>query len=776
MGCDGVPNSTAVLDACGVCLPANSSRVNASCTGCDGRANSGAVFDPCCVCKGNATYSSQCYTGNSSVLGLLSNATRQAFLTASVPFGPWNPNGVGSAANPVSNASFAAFFSPVGQARYDACGECAGWGYAGAECAGCDGVPMSGALPDVCGVCQGSCNCSAGFAASDGACGGDSTAPAVTGAPPWTPCTMVQASGPGSGGTPIYPARPQNRPGLLPWTAGVAARCVSPVPYPAEWTVLLYGTATGPFTLPQLRTGVVTIAINGAQLRVALTPETLVGRVRTDVIKLTLRYGATSAIPERALGWAAAALAHGNVVSAPTAPSTLVEPVPNDVVLRVNSTTQLPFRDAGGFNVTFIKLGEVVELQGVVYPPCSDVSYRNGTERTHGKRTGVNRLGLIVSAGITNITGSLANQSWNPTAEGIVDVASGWQDQTCVCYTDWAYLPRVSPPSCARVWAAFDAWLNDTHPAPPARGAPFSLETSRSLAGGSFMPRGGEQGAGGVVLAHDFGGIPLGIYSGDTGLVLQGGATGLVRYTSPATRFSYRTSGQGTLTFSALQPAPGPPRCAPAARLVPPAPNATGALWADARVPTGHGFLVDVSVVISQRTQACTDVRTVSSAYMQEVRTRRYSRCALTPSDGFALVLYDPLGPPGVGSGGNGLGYDGLPFSVAVEFDTRGDEERGEPSVAHVAVHSLGAAPNSADHAARLGAATNVPDLTDGAVHALRLRYSGPLSDDDLAAAMAGGAWTGACQNTAQQLAAGGGTAAGVLTGVALSGGPAPSF
>jgi len=769
VGCDGVPNSTAVLDACGVCLPANSTRFNTSCTGCDGVVNSGAVFDACCVCKGNATYSSTCYSGNVTHLGLLSNATRQAFRSAHVPFGPFDPNGNGTSANPAANFSYSDFYSPLGRDRYygyDACGECAAWGYNGTECAGCDGVPMSGALADVCGVCQGSCNCSAGGAAAGNACGGDSAAPATTGAPPWTPCKLVQATGPGSGGTPRYPARPQNRPGLLPWMARVTASCVPPVPYPVEWTVLLYGQATGPFTLPQLRTGVVTIPIAGTVLRVTLTPDTLVGRVRTDKVDVTVRYGTTSAIPERTLAWAAAALAHPGVVFVPTTPSTLTDPVPNNVVIRVNSTTQLPFQStADGANVTFVKLGEVAALQGVVYPACSDVSYRNGRERTHGKRTGVNRLGLIVSAGITDFTGGLANQSWNPAAEGIADVASGWQDQTCVCHSDWVYLPRVVPPSCSRAWAAFDAWLNDTHPAPPTPGAPFALDTSRSLVGASFRPQGGERGAGGVVLVQDFGGIPLGIYSGDTGKVLQGGATGLVYYNSPATRFSYRISGHGTLTFSALAPAPGSPRCAPAARVVPPAPNTTGALWAS-RLPLNYGFEMDASVVVSELTQACTDVRSVSSAYMQEVRTRRYARCAVTPPDGFALVLYD--GAPTAGGGGSGLGYEGLPHSVAIEFDTRGDEARGEPAVAHVAAHSLGALPNRADHSARLGATTTVPDLTDGELHSLRVRYSGPLSDDDLAAAMAGGAWTGACANTAVQLAAGGGAAAGVLTGECL--------
>ena len=43
-----------------------------------------------------------------------------------------------------------------------------------------------------------------------------------------------------------------------------------------------------------------------------------------------------------------------------------------------------------------------------------------------------------------------------------------------------------------------------------------------------------------------------------------------------------------------------------------------------------------------------------------------------------------------VGAGGGGLGYAGLPNSVAIEFDTMGDPSLDEPAVAHVAVLSRG--------------------------------------------------------------------------------------
>jgi hypothetical protein len=48
MGCDGVPNSGKKIDACGVCGGNNS-----TCTGCDGVPNSRKVLDSCGICGGS---------------------------------------------------------------------------------------------------------------------------------------------------------------------------------------------------------------------------------------------------------------------------------------------------------------------------------------------------------------------------------------------------------------------------------------------------------------------------------------------------------------------------------------------------------------------------------------------------------------------------------------------------------------------------------------------------------------------------------------------------
>lgn len=86
-GCDNVPNSGLVIDACGVCGGNNS-----TCAGCDNVPNSGLVFDACNVCNGtnstcldcdgipngpnvptcptNCSYNGECVCGNTCVCNI----------------------------------------------------------------------------------------------------------------------------------------------------------------------------------------------------------------------------------------------------------------------------------------------------------------------------------------------------------------------------------------------------------------------------------------------------------------------------------------------------------------------------------------------------------------------------------------------------------------------------------------------------------------------------------------------------------------------------------
>ena len=207
---------------------------NSTCSGCDGVPNSRVAFDACCECGGNATSDSACFA---------------ALVSPQFAGTRFDPNN--------RSAPYATYFTAAGRALYDACGECQAWGYGGAECTGCDGVAMSGALLDPCGVCNGTCACAAGLAAAAGTCSpsGNSTTVAQ--------CALLQTVGPGAGGTPLYSATPLNRPGVRAWLDVANATCgpagTAPAQAAAEWIVLLYGTEFGPFTLQQLRSGAIDV-------------------------------------------------------------------------------------------------------------------------------------------------------------------------------------------------------------------------------------------------------------------------------------------------------------------------------------------------------------------------------------------------------------------------------------------------------------------------------------------------------------------------------------
>jgi hypothetical protein len=224
--------------------------------------------------------------------------------------------------------------------------------------------------------------------------------------------------------------------------------------------------------------------------------------------------------------------------------------VVNIVTLRVNETSARNFSDAdGALTVRFAAVGAVPELIGVAYPSCSGVSYRNGAQRTHGKKTALNRLGLIVSANISDTFSGLANQPWNPWAEFIFDVANQWEDQTCVCHEEWTFTPEAVPPTCAREWGTFDRWRADTHAQAPYAGAPFALTAERSIVGSTLQLGGGASGGGGLPSLQDGGGISVAAY-GAAGAQLTG------VYGSDAMRGPWRVTAQGTLSFVSLGPLP----------------------------------------------------------------------------------------------------------------------------------------------------------------------------------------------------------------------------
>ena len=113
------------------------------------------------------------------------------------------------------------------------------------------------------------------------------------------------------------------------------------------------------------------------------------------------------------------------------------------------------------------------------------------------------------------------------------------------------------------------------------------------------------------------------------------------------------------------------------------------------------------------------------------------TRISQRGTDGFAFVIHNaPLSFPGiaVGEGRPGLGYQGIPNSLAVEFDTAqnsavdfGVGTLGDPNDNHISVQTRGAEPNNANTDFSLGYTTQgtqtIPLFADGSVHTTKVVY-----------------------------------------------------
>jgi hypothetical protein len=107
-------------------------------------------------------------------------------------------------------------------------------------------------------------------------------------------------------------------------------------------------------------------------------------------------------------------------------------------------------------------------------------------------------------------------------------------------------------------------------------------------------------------------------------------------------------------------------------------------------------------------------------------------------ADGFAFVIHNADGQPFphilIGEGGHGLGYQGIPNSLAVEFDTVqnppadfGAGTLGDPNGNHISVQTRGTEPNNANTDFSLGYTTQgtpaIPLFADGRVHTTKVAY-----------------------------------------------------
>ena len=88
--------------------------------------------------------------------------------------------------------------------------------------------------------------------------------------------------------------------------------------------------------------------------------------------------------------------------------------------------------------------------------------------------------------------------------------------------------------------------------------------------------------------------------------------------------------------------------------------------------------------------------------------------------DGLVFVIHGG-GTGEIGSGGGGIGYQGIGNSLAVEFDTYLNSERGDPDNHHLSIHL-----NGDSFETNAIGSTSIPDVRDGNAHTARIEYDGP--------------------------------------------------
>ncbi len=142
-------------------------------------------------------------------------------------------------------------------------------------------------------------------------------------------------------------------------------------------------------------------------------------------------------------------------------------------------------------------------------------------------------------------------------------------------------------------------------------------------------------------------------------------------------------------------------------RLTPAEKAMAGAAWFSKKIPVRNGFTTEFTFRLSEGQFA--DDNSAPGA------------------DGIAFVIQSNADNE-IGVSGGGIGFEGIPNSAAIEFDTHGNSSRNinDPNSNHIAVFSNGTEPNSNNHntTAQLGAATDIVDFrADSNVYYVRIEY-----------------------------------------------------
>jgi hypothetical protein len=147
-------------------------------------------------------------------------------------------------------------------------------------------------------------------------------------------------------------------------------------------------------------------------------------------------------------------------------------------------------------------------------------------------------------------------------------------------------------------------------------------------------------------------------------------------------------------------------------RLTSSAPNQVGAVWTSTPAPVGSGFETTFKFRIT-------------NGFNPDKTEQHFAG-----ADGIAFVIQN-FSPYALGTLGGGIGYDGIPNSIAVEFDTYANDSTQienflDPNDNHIAVLSNGTSANSSKHIKPylLGETTNIMPLkTDGTIYYSKIVY-----------------------------------------------------
>lgn len=158
-------------------------------------------------------------------------------------------------------------------------------------------------------------------------------------------------------------------------------------------------------------------------------------------------------------------------------------------------------------------------------------------------------------------------------------------------------------------------------------------------------------------------------------------------------------------------------KCPIRVRLTPSEPFKRGAVWHKIAAEVTSGFQSEFSFQISDATRSCTMVKDNSFG------TKSYESCRVHGGDGFAFVIHGHKnGTSAIGSGGSGMGFSGIPNSLAVKFDTWYNPKSSDLIEDHVVILTKGSEANSHKQDAWLHAPQTVP-IADGKKHTVRLVY-----------------------------------------------------